>query len=182
MLSNSLRLDPVEIGWVSEKVNPPDDYCVHARVEFSVADVVLVSPSEGIWTVSASALFLLRSLTANHTEEFPVAEHNYLFPHCAMDAWPDDGKYGLVLAGCQNGVDVFIEHEPEGVTLVREEKRATVSNHEWSAAVLSFVEKVELFYLESKPKNELHDEFSRRGWRLFWEEWNTRKSGVKLGS
>ena len=73
----------------------PNDLCAHGTVEFSVDGVLLVTPEDGEWTVSATGLYLLRTLTDDHTPEASVCEGNLLFPCCAFSVWPLAGRYAV---------------------------------------------------------------------------------------
>lgn len=70
--------------WIKGEDDDPDDQCAHGRVLFQINNTTFVKPEDGIWTVSASALYLLRTLSENHTIENPVAETNFLFPCCGF--------------------------------------------------------------------------------------------------
>jgi hypothetical protein len=62
----------------------PEDHCVHGRVLFTINNIEFIKPEDGVWTISASALYLLRTITEDHTIENPVSEINFLFPCCGF--------------------------------------------------------------------------------------------------
>jgi hypothetical protein len=150
-------------------------------VEFSVDGEVLVASAEGDWTVSASALYLLRSLSDDHTSENPIAELNLLFPCCGFTAWLCGTRYPLMIMGCPGGKDVEIRHESGAVQLRCQDKHHTVSFNEWGAAVLSFCDQIEEFYARSEPKVTPEEEEDRKGWAAFWSEWKVRKAHAVKG-
>ena len=76
--------------------------------------------------------------------------------------------------GCSNGVDVWVTHSSAGVTLFLDDTTETVSEEEWTEAVLGFAKPVSDFYRRSSPKCPIKDEEDRRGWAAFWEEWDER--------
>jgi hypothetical protein len=69
-----------ELCWIKGGSDDPEDQCAHGKVALEIDGVSLVRPEDGEWTVSAAALFLLRTLTADHTPERPVAEGSFSFP------------------------------------------------------------------------------------------------------
>ena len=82
-----LRLLAHDLCWINGAVDDPLDQCAHGKVEFTVNGDSLVKPQDGDWTVSATALYLLRSPSDEHTWANPMAESNFLFPHCGFNVW-----------------------------------------------------------------------------------------------
>ena len=74
-----IRLLVRDFQWIKGMNDDPGDQCAHGRVILNVNDTEFVKPEDGIWTISASALYLLRTLSENHTAENSVAESNFLF-------------------------------------------------------------------------------------------------------
>jgi hypothetical protein len=66
-------LRPVNLRWINGAADDPADFCAHGDVEFRIGDDTLVEPSGRELTVSAAALYLLRTLSVPHTREAPSA-------------------------------------------------------------------------------------------------------------
>jgi len=168
-----IKLIVQEFQWVRGKEDDPEDKCAHGRVLFQVNDTIFVKPDD-VWTVTTSALYLLRTITENHTIEDPVSETNFLFPCCGFIVWPAGERFEVLCMGCCNGVDVEIIHH-QGMVMVKSPAGSEeVSESEWTAAVLGFVNSVQAFYDTSAPKVDIKDEFDRQGWEAFWQEWEKR--------
>ena len=150
------------------------DQCAHGKVAFSIDGVPLVKPEDGEWTVSAAALYLLRTLTDDHTPERPVAECNFLFPCCGFKAWLGGERYEVLCMGCAGGIDVWVRHAGAMVQISVGESLHSVPLGEWRAAVLGFVEQIEEFHAHGSPKVEPEEQHDREGWRAFWAEWRDR--------
>ncbi len=162
-----------EFQWVRGKEDDPEDQCAHGRVLFQVNDTIFVKPDDN-WTVTTSALYLLRTITEDHTTENPVSETNFLFPCCGFSVWPAGERFEVLCMGCSNGVDVEITHHQGMVTIKSSAGSEEVSESEWAAAVQGFVDSVQGFYKTSTPKAHIKDEYDRQGWAAFWKEWEER--------
>jgi hypothetical protein len=62
----------MNLHWINGSADDRADLCAHARVEFRTNGDVLIRPDDGIWTVSAAAVYLLRTLSRQHTKSEPV--------------------------------------------------------------------------------------------------------------
>jgi hypothetical protein len=158
----------------------PWDQCAHAGVVFTIDSRPFVggSDAEEI-TVSAAALFLLRTLTHDHTAANSVAESSQLFPHCGFTAHPVEGRFPVVVYGCNVGIDLDIRHSADTVSVRAEDgTEATVTAVEWRDAVVGFVDAVRAFYDASPPRQPFGDEFEDEGWRVFWNEWTERRTAA----
>ncbi|WP_223963799.1 hypothetical protein [Paraburkholderia sabiae] len=132
-----------------------------------------VSPQDGTWTVSAAALYLLRTFSSDHGEGLTVADQNYLFPCCGFNAWklPEDER--VVCIGCPNGLDVEVIHKNGSlVELRKRDVVECVSVDMWTRAVLGFAMQIRQFYQDSRRKAYIADDFDRSGWDAFWKEWS----------
>jgi len=163
-----------ELCWIKGVADDPGDQCAHGKVTFDIDGVSVIMPEDGEWTVSTAALYLLRTLTADHTRENPVAEGNFLFPCCGFNAWLCGDRYKVMCMGCNNGIDTWIRHEGSNVSISAGESTHVVSRSDWHAAVEGFAEQIEEFYARSSPKVRPQDEEDRKGWAAFWDEWRER--------
>lgn len=170
-------LEALDLQWSRGPEDDPADQCAHGRVRFEVNETVFVRPEDGIWAVSAAALFLLRTIDLSHTRERPVTQDSQLFPHCGHTMWPvEEMLIGLWCPGCGTGIDPQVVHEGRRVRITAEDGRSeVVEAADWSSAVLRFADQVRDYYRNSRPKRPHRDEHDRRGVFLFWNEWETRR-------
>jgi hypothetical protein len=187
-----ITLRPTRLHWLNDAPDDVADLCAHSPVDFRVGEAAFVRAADGDWTVSAAGLYLLRTLTRDHTRATPVGDH--LFPCCGftmMDLRPPaasattDGGGGadadaVVVFGCPNGIDVAVEHvggggEDGSVRLTDAAGRAvTVSKADWRQAVTGFADAVEAFYRAASAKVPPAGD-DENGYRAFWEEWHRRR-------
>jgi hypothetical protein len=167
-----IKLKALEQTWIGGKTDDPQDQCSHGYVNFSVGDTMFLSHDDGEFTTSGAALFLLRTLSSDHTADTSIAESNLLFPCCAFNPWLMGENNSLVVMGCNGGIDVSIRHLPDNLVAIEAgDKHVTVTEADWVKAVLSFVSQVEQFYSSSSPKAPIEDDYDRSGWEAFWLEW-----------
>jgi hypothetical protein len=151
-----------------------EDLCAHGRAAVQLGGVELCDATEE-WTVSAAALYLLRTLAADHTPEHPVGDH--LVPCCGFAMWPDETSDDVLVVGCPNGVDWRVEHEPGQVRLTAPGgKTVVVPFQDYRTQVLRFADQVEAFYQRSGPKKLPADADDAQGYERFWAEWHRRRN------
>jgi hypothetical protein len=168
-----VTLHPTHLHWVKGDADDPSDLCAHSPVEFRLDGETLVRPENGDWTVSASALYLLRTLTADHTKERPVGDH--LFPCCGFNMYEVEGTDDVLIFGCPGGIDFEVIHDGDNVVLREADGRMRrVALAEWRCAVCAFSDTVRAFYEASLPKQP-HDEDGANGFRKFMAEWDRRR-------
>ena len=175
--SRRIVLQPTAMCWHSEDAF---DQCAHGSVAFTIDAIPFVggSDAEGL-TVSAAALFLLRTLTHDHTPAHPVAEYSQLFPCCGYTAYPNDGRFPVLVMGCNVGIEVDVTHSAGMVHLRGQDgTEATVTATEWRDAVVGFVDAVQGFYDEAPPRQPFGDDLEDEGWRTFWNEWRERRAAA----
>lgn len=173
-MSQMIELTIQNLCWINGETDDPEDHCAHGRVIFRVGETTFVEPEDGDWTVNATGLYLLRTLSFDHTIENSVAEGNFLFPCCAFNVWPIKEKFKVLCMGCPQGIDVEVRHIVGKVHLEAENKVEQVTEAEWREAVMAFVRQIENFYASCTPKVAIDDEFDRMGWQAFWQEWRGR--------
>ncbi len=169
-----IKLDLIDPHWIKGVKDDPEDQCAHGYIKFTIDDLV-ISNTEEDWTVSAAALFLLRSVTCNHSEKSRVAESNYLIPCCGFNPFKYEGEFSLILMGCNNGLDPEIVHENGKVLISFNGKTRSIYKTEWAEAVVRFANQVVKFYESCSPKIPLEDKYDKEGWHLFWSEFSERK-------
>jgi hypothetical protein len=133
-----------------------------------------VPDASEVFTVSAAALFMLRTIESDYGLERIDASSNYLIPHCGHTAWLCGENGRLEVLGCNDGVDIRVEHVVSGyVRLTSGTLGTDVPEAEWKAAVVGFAEQVKAFYRRSLPKESIDDQFDRQGWSAFWSEYDS---------
>lgn len=168
-------LEPTNLRWMPGSPGDRADLCAHGKVLFQVNDAVLVAEDAGECTVSAAALFLLRTLSQNHTEDSPVGDQ--LFPCCGFTMY-DIGEADVLIQGCALGHDFDIRHEENKVhIIVDDDRQYTVDTLAWHKAVCGFADKVEAFYESSSPKQPCDED--AEGYNLFRQEWQRRRQAAR---
>lgn len=172
-----LTLLPTHLHWIKDdQQDDPRDLCAHSPVQFELHGRSLLPPAAGSFTVSAAAIYLLRTLAREHTPAAPVGEH--LFP-CCGHALYDLGDADVVILGCPQGANVWVTRPDERtVRLILEEgEQHEVNAGEWSAAVLSFADRIQQFYQHAAAKQPSHEDAA--GYAKLWSEWQRRR-GVSV--
>lgn len=169
-----VTLYPVNLHWIEGTADEPADLCAHGQVDFRLGNDILVdSGTCPKVTVSAAAMYLLRTLSRAHTKQEPVGDA--LFPCCGHAMWDVDGEQDVVLQGCGAGVDFEILHAPEEPRCaIRSDAGAwRLQSSAWQAAVFQFADRVSAFYATSSPKRPSADDAA--GFRKFVAEWERRR-------
>jgi len=174
-----VTLRPVNLHWINGAADGPADLCAHAAVEFQIDNDVLVQPSDGNWTVSAAALYLLRTLSQPHTKDEPVAEH--LFPCCGHGMFDNEEQDDVLIIGCNRGMDFEVVRDGDDVVLTGDRRTHRIAASEWRKAVCDFSDAVQAFYAASSPKKP-SDVDDANGYQKFVSEWARRRSLAESGS
>ena len=165
-------LRPTNLHWIDGSLDFAADLCAHSAVDFRIAGSVLVKPSDGDWTVSAAALYLLRTLSQPHTKKQPITE--FLFPHCGS-ILEGQGQDDVHIFGCNSGIDFEVRRvNDEVIVTAPEGTQFCVAFSEWRGAVRDFSDSVQAFYSASSPK-EPADDLERRSFHKFLAEWSRRR-------
>jgi hypothetical protein len=173
-----VTLRPVNLRRIRGADDDPDDLCAHGDVEFRIGDDVLLDPETARdLTVSAAALYLLRTLSVPHTRDAPVGDH--LFPCCGFAKYTVDGEPDVVICGCPGGEDFELLHEGSGAGVVvraADGRSWAVGWPEWRAAVFAFADEVAAVYAACSPKRAAADDAA--GFRRFAAEWERRRGAA----
>ena len=163
------RIDVTDFEWIDGPEDDPKDLCLHGKVTAYIGDEIL----EDHGTVSASALYLLRSLTQDHK----TGEENQMIPCCGHFMVAMEDLTEVWISGCPYGTDWLVEQVSGGVKITTDSGKETfVPMDEYRAEVFRFADKVEAYYKGCLPK-EPRDDFSRKGYTAFWNEWHHRRNG-----
>jgi hypothetical protein len=170
-------LRPTNLHWIDGSLDDAEDLCAHSAVDFRIGDSVLVKPSDGDWTVSAAALYLLRTLSQPHTKQQPITE--FLFPCCGNGIFEVEGQGDVQIVGCNSGIDFGVMRVRDEVILTANDgTEYRVAFSEWQRAVWNFSDSVRAFYSASSPK-EPEDDYEQRSFLKFLSEWSRRRSFIE---
>lgn len=164
-----ITLQADRLHWISDDgTDDPSDLCAHSPVVCEINDVVIVRPEDGDWTVSASAIFLLRALGRDHTSTCKVGDQ--LFPCCGHGIY-DVGEPEVVICGCPSGIDFEIRRVGNTFQITTEAgKIIDVPEGDWKRAVLAYSSQIMNFYTNSQTKKP-HDEEEGKGLFAMMSEW-----------
>lgn len=179
-------LQPINLRWITGVADDPADLCAHGDVEFRIQGESLFDDSESDpgrnLTVSAAALFLLRTLSK--PRRCPIPGGELLFPCCGHVFYDVPGEPEVCLLGCPNGVDFDVLHEADGpgvLICANELRQWSVNWTDWRQAVFHFTDRVWEFYSTSSPKRPEPD--MATGFSKFVAEWERRRgqpSGIEI--
>ena len=163
------HIDATELYWIDGSADNVEDLCLHGHVIACIGKESL----EYDCTVSATALFLLKTLTENHI----IYEDNQMLPCCGHFYIPDAELQNVSISGCGNGIDWTVMHSGNDVTLILENgTEVTVTLEEYQQEVYQFVDKIENYYKSCSPKKLPENKFRNDGYIAFWNEWHRRRN------
>ena len=138
--------------WINGEADEPGDYCLHGLATAVIGD----ERFEYDCTVSAAALYLLKTLSEDHI----MGEDNQLLPCCGFFLCPDERGENVAIVGCGNGADWSVLHEGGSVRLITASGRETsVPLSDYAREVCNFADEVAAYYAACSPKPEPGDEF-----------------------
>ena len=162
------RIDADDLSWINGSPDDPSDHCLHGHAVAKVGERTL----EYNATVSATALYLLKSLTEDHI----AGKDLQMLPCCGFSIYADDDLQNVTIVGCNSGIDWSVLHEGDEVRIVLEDGYSvTVPHDEYRREVFAFADKIEAFYDACSPKEDREDEFEQAGYTAFWREWHKRR-------
>ena len=163
------KIDVTDFAWINGPEDDPSDLCLHGKVTARIGDEVL----ENHGTVSSTALYLLRTLTENHQ----TGQMMQMIPCCGHFMIANEDLTEVYVDGCPNGTDWLVAQVSGGVKITTDSGKETfVPMDEYREEVYRFSDKVEGYYTASLPK-KFHDEFQKKGYTAFWNEWHRRRNG-----
>lgn len=155
------------LEWINGEKDDPNDLCLHGDAVAKIGEEIF----EYSATVSATALYLLKTLTQDHI----INEENQMLPCCGHFMIPNDDLTNVDIYGCPNGIDWTVLHDGDNIKLITESGRETViSLDEYQKEVFRFADEIEDFYKECSSKN-LSNEYERDCYYAFWNEWHKRR-------
>ena len=161
------KIDVENLHWMSS-MDENVDLCAHGHAKAQIGEEIFEYDA----TVSATALFLLKSIQEDHI----IYKDNQMLPCCGFFYIADEKLENVAISGCPNGIDWTVLHEGENIRLITElEQEESVSLEEYREEVFRFADKVEAFYKVSLPQKIPEDEFGKNGYITFWNEWHRRR-------
>lgn len=155
--------------WIKGEEDDPKDLCLHGDVEVIIGAETFSYNA----TVSATALYLLKTLTEDHL----IGEEIQMLPCCGHFIIPAANLDTVDISGCSNGIDWSVIHENDYVRLITESgQEVSIPIEDYISAVFHFSDIVKAFYDLCSPKEVGDDEFERSGYIAFWNEWNRRRN------
>lgn len=160
--------------WVDGTCEDPDDLCLHGDVSVTIGN----EHFETSCTVSATALFLLKTLSENHM----IHTDYQMLPCCGHFYIPNETNDNVYIPGCPHGIDWSVLHQDGKIKIVTESGAHTLLEPDkYRETVFRFVDKIQLFYTESPPRSVPKGYFERAGYVTFWNEW-ARRRGASLSA
>lgn len=159
----------LETHWVFAD-DDREDLCAHGHVFVRIGDEVVADENSLDVTVSSTALYLSRTLSSNYKKDDYASQ---LLPCCGHVFMVGENDGILYPVGCPNGIDWTIEHigDNEIKHTSARGSQAIIEFDEYKKMVLSFSDQVEQFYRISEPKILPTEDFERKGYLAFWDEW-----------
>ena len=164
----SFSIDATNFKWI-DGIDEREDLCLHGHAVAYIGQKKLEYDA----TVSATALYLLKTLTENHI----INTDNQLLPCCGFSIFANESLDNVLISGCDNGIDWSVIHDRDRVILELEDgTRDEISIDEYKKTVFAFADKVEAFYRACAPKKIPNDKIDREGYTAFWNEWHRRRN------
>ncbi len=177
MPDKNIEIKILDLHWI-KNIDSPADLCAHGHVYVKIGEEVVADKESLDVTVSATALYLMRTLKSNYKKDDYASQ---LLPCCGHFIIAEDGKESVSICGCQSGIDWTIVHidsnKIKHITVNGE--YAIIDKDDYKEMVLAFADQVENFYKTSLPKILPADEFDRNGYLAFWKEWEKLRSEWK---
>ena len=115
-----LSIELINPHWLNE-IEKDGDLCAHGGVRICANDIVFSDGEDTYWTVSAASLYLLRTLTQDHTKNHRVSEH--IIPCCGFKMFDQGEGEDVYIPGCPNGIDFEVKHLDSGYVLLMQENQ-----------------------------------------------------------
>lgn len=157
-----------KLYWINNSCDDPNDLCAHGNVSVTIGS----ESFEYDCTVSATALYLLKSLTENHIIDKSIQ----MLPCCGHSIFLNDDNKTVKIIGCPNGIDWNISHDNNNVILItRNNDKIIIPFNNYKKEVFTFVDEIEDFYNCCSPKNLPVDKYDKNAYLSFWKEWKHRR-------
>jgi hypothetical protein len=177
MNDDKFDLKIIDLHWL-ENLDESYDLCAHGHIYLKIGDQIVSDEEAGDWTLSSTALSLLRSIESDYEKD---DYSNQLFPCCGHSFIPDDKGETVIIQGCDIGIDWKIIHTKDNKVrhILNSGQEITIDNSIYKKKVIAFVDQVEQFFKTSKPKIIPKDDFDKKGYVTFWKEWRNLRDKWK---
>lgn len=166
----TFSIDAKDFEWIDGSRDDPEDLCLHGH-----ATAIIGNQKLEYWvTVSATALYLLKSLTENHLINEDIIQ---MMPCCGHFMIPNKDLSEVVISGCGHGIDWSVIHEDDDTVkiILEDGTEEKIAMADYKAEVFRFADKIEAYYQSCSPKIIPEDQFERDGYTAFWNEWHRRR-------
>lgn len=169
MTGKTFEIKILDLHWI-KYVDDPSDHCAHGHVFLKIGDQVVSDVATGDWTLSSTALSLLRTIEMDYEKD---DFSNQLLPCCGHFFIADDNQETVIIQGCDIGIDWTIIHTNDNKVrhVLENGYELTIAKDTYKKIVFDFADQVEKFFNDSKPKTIPADDFDRKGYLTFWKEW-----------
>ena len=106
MTRKTFDLKLLDIHWIND-FDDPTDLCAHGHIFVKIGDEVVADKDSLDVTVSATALYLMRTLKDNYKKDDYESQ---LLPCCGHFMYADDNNDFVNICGCTSGIDWTIIH------------------------------------------------------------------------
>ena len=184
---SAFDIEIIRQGWIAPDLSDaPGDLCSHGDIRLEIGGQVIVSGQEEQWyTISTSALALLRTLEADHSPERPVTDNENLILHCGM----------LMMLSCPIGIEWSVTHLGDQVRLHDVVRRDSISETEdvrfpglaVDLPLGEYRQKIAAFAANAKEpfltgtKKTPSDSYDEELYRAFWQEYDERLGRADSG-
>jgi hypothetical protein len=111
-MGQPLEIRVISLDWM-EGLDETLDLCAHGNVFVRIGAEVLVDRTADTgWTLSSTALLLLRSLDRDYMPDMSASQ---LVPCCGFNYFTVDDWQSVEVMGCPSGIDWTIRHEGNNV-------------------------------------------------------------------
>ena len=171
----SFTIEITRQGWIGpEPSHAKGDLCSHGDIRLVIGGCVIEpGDEEGEYTISTSALALLRTLESDHSPERPVA--GKLVMHCGE----------LLMLSCPIGIDWSVTHLPGAVRLSEVDRcdpmrpaarfpglAVDLAEDEYRRQVVAFAEEAKRPF--EGIEKVFYDDVDRQDYEKFWREYDAR--------
>lgn len=163
------HIEATSFEWITGPEDDPKDLCLHGNYRAVIGNETF----ENCCTLSAAALYLLKTVTEDHL----FGQDNQIFPCCGFFWIANDDLTNVTILGCDTGIDLEITHEGDFVLIATESGSVTrVPVDLYRQEVFRFADQIKAYYDACSPKKLPDDPFDRNGYIAFWNEWERRRN------
>lgn len=168
MTDQTFDIKILDLHWL-KNIDDPTDLCAHGHLYVKIGNQIVSDKEAGDWTISATALYLMRTIKSNYKANDFASQ---LLPCCGHFMLLEEKTNKLLIIGCPSGIDWTIVHQDNKVKHITDNgQEAVLDIQEYKTLVFNFADQVEQFYKDSAPKNIPDDESDKHAYLTFWKEW-----------